>query len=152
MPQKTAPPSVEISLFAYATEDPAKVLQAAKNLLTEEISNDLTFTRSEMRGYFGNPITVLRSEIRGDLKVIPFLRSLSSRLGEAEKEKLLHEIDRHLDAARNLYLRFDKQAAYLNSIKFSYADPIRIRLKLPHTSGSRTKILEALRNVGLLPT
>jgi len=152
MPPKRALPSIEISFFAHATEDREKVFKAAKNLLTEEISNDLTFRRNEVRGYFGNPIMIFKSEIQGEAKVKAFLERVSSRLGEAEKESLQREIDRHLDAARNLYLRFDKQAAYLNNVRFAQSDPIHIRLRVSTAHGSRGGVLETLQSVGLLPS
>ena len=152
MPPKRAGPSLEISFFAHVTEDHEKVIRAAKNLLTVEVSRDIVFHQSQMKGYFGNPITIYRCKVQGEGKINAILGSISARLGEIEKEGLLREIDRHLDEARNLYLRFDKQAACLDSVKLSLSDPIHMRLRLPAVRGSRKELLEVLRNVGLLPS
>jgi RNA binding exosome subunit len=139
---------VDIRVFAHATEDLDKVLTAARNILPAE-SVDLTvFRKTALTGYYGNPITLLETRIKNKKLARSFLENLSSRLSIMDKEMLSSEIERHLEKG-NLYIRLDKQSAYLGRFKLSSTDPIHVRI---HFRKPRTEeVIEVCRRFGLLP-
>lgn len=119
---------IDIRFFNHATEDPNKVTAAVHNVLPTNHVDDITFSRRNLRGHFGNPITLFEARI-GDKKIIKaFVENLSARLSEFDKETLRKEIDRHVEKG-SLYVRLDKQAALHGELKTCTADPIRVRLR-----------------------
>ncbi|MBC7129941.1 exosome protein [Candidatus Bathyarchaeota archaeon] len=139
---------IEIRAFAHATEDEEKVLTAIRNTLPQEIAGDITIKKTNLKGHYGNPITLFEAKIRDKKQVKAFLENLASKLDSLDKEILNSEIKRHLNKA-SLYIRLDKQAAYLNKIKLCTADPIHFRI---HFKKSKPEeIIDACRRLGLLP-
>lgn len=119
---------IDIRFFNHATEDPSKVTEAVHRVLPTDYIDNITFTRRNLRGHFGNPITLFEARI-GDKKIIKaFVENLSARLNESDKEILLREIDKHVEKG-SLYVRLDKQAALQGELKTCTADPIRVRLR-----------------------
>jgi RNA binding exosome subunit len=64
-----------------------------------------------------------------------------------DKENLTKRIKVDL-VKRNLYLRFDKQLAYSNKIKFSAKDPIHFKIHFKNKSSK--EIIELCKDLGLL--
>jgi RNA binding exosome subunit len=54
----------------------------------------------------------------------------------------------HLEK-RNLYLRFDKQSAYMGELKFSSNDPIHFKIHFKNKTPK--EIMEICKETGLLP-
>ena len=139
---------IDIRVFAHATEDPAKVQTAVRNLLPEELAQTLVFEKQSCTGHHGNPITLFTTKL-DDKKTFPvLLEKIGSGLNVLDKETLNQEIKLHLEK-RNLYLRFDKQSAYCGAIKFTLNDPIH--LKIHFKNKTFDEILEICRKSGLLP-
>jgi RNA binding exosome subunit len=65
-----------------------------------------------------------------------------------EKETLSSEIEQHMDRG-NLYLRLDKQSAFLNQLKRGSTDPIHLQIHFK--KHSEDEVLEVCRASGLLP-
>jgi len=57
------------------------------------------------------------------------MTAIAQQLQPSDKHQLLQERHRYLDEKGNLYLRFDKQAAYHSQLVFSQADPIRVKIR-----------------------
>jgi RNA binding exosome subunit len=139
---------IEVRVFAHATEDEAKVIAAVKNTLPEELQNIVPFQKSSLSGHHGNPISVIEGKIL-DKPALPLvLDKIGRGLGSLDKEMLEREIKLHLDK-RNLFLRFDKQAAYLGELRFSSIDPIHFRIHFKNKASE--EIMDILRKSGLLP-
>jgi len=139
---------VDISFFAHATEDEEKVIEAARQLLPMDQAEDIVFDRSSLRGHHGNPITLFETKIREKDVVKAFVENLSSKLGVLDKETLLREINLHVEKG-NLYLRFDKQAAFQGTIKLGFADPIRVRIRFKKSRPE--DVVQFCREIGILP-
>jgi RNA binding exosome subunit len=58
------------------------------------------------------------------------MTTIAEQLKPIDKQQLQQERHRYLDEKGNIYLRFDKQAAYNSQLAFSQADPIRVKIKL----------------------
>jgi RNA binding exosome subunit len=111
--------------LVYGTENEDKVREAIINVLPSAQPQ-----REVTEGYYKYPLTVLYQKIdkKNDLK--DFIHKINN-LKPSEKKKLLRELDRRMDEKGNLFLRFDKQRAYLGDMKLvAHGDSIHIRLKI----------------------
>jgi RNA binding exosome subunit len=108
--------------YCHETEDPAKVRQAVSFITgggeVEEHSTE---------GHHGNRIVVMESHIR-DRKGV---RAFFARLCAEDLEELLRTLGMRVDDEGNLYIRFDKQAAFQGSMRMGQTDdPIVVRGKI----------------------
>ena len=139
---------IEMSFFAHATEDENKVITAAKNLLPETQLENISFSKNTLRGHHGNPITLFETEIRDKEILGAVVENLARGLNALDKEKLLSEAHLHVEKG-NLYLRFDKQAAFRGEFKLGISDPIRVRLRLK--KHKLEDVVQLCREIGLFP-
>jgi RNA binding exosome subunit len=135
-------------VFAHATEDTDKVLNAVRNILPSDLANAVVFKKSNLVGHHGNPIILFEARIKEKNAVKAALENISSKLSSIDKEQLNSEIKQHLDKG-NFYIRFDKQSAYLNEFKLCTADPIH--LKVHFKKSNQEEIIKICRDIGFLP-
>ena len=119
---------VDIRFCAHATENEDKVLKAAYNVLASEEPEEITFTKSNVEGHYGNPIIFFETRIKDKKVIKKLIENLSTNLSSLDKNELTNTIDRCVEKG-SLYIRIDKQAAYQNKIKLVTSDPIRIRIR-----------------------
>lgn len=120
--------SVEVSVFSYVTEDERKVERALLNMVPEEaIGPGLRVER--LSGHFRDPLLMFKGRITDREKAEETLRRLVEALPPVERERLILEVEDRVDESSHLYLRFDKQKAYLGRVHLSEADPIRMKFK-----------------------
>ncbi len=100
--------SLSFRTFCQATEDDAKVIQALKFASGAE---DVERTVSE--GYHGNKITVLTAWVRRKKQIDTFF----SKLGRDDLLSLSETLDKRVDEDGDLFLRLDKQKAFLGELK-----------------------------------
>ncbi len=134
---------VDLSAIAHATEDIEKVCLAVKSLLPRDFHDKVTFGRDHMTGHHGNPIVSLKATISDRTKAERLIKELAPRLSSLDRSLLLGELGRCVDSEGNLYLRFDKQAAYLGDVRFKQEDPIRIKVRFQ----GRLCTIEAIRTI-----
>jgi RNA binding exosome subunit len=139
---------VELSCFAHATEDENKVLTAVRNLLPAAQLENISFSKSSLRGHHGNPITLLETEIKDREILGAVVENLARDLSPLDKEKLSSEANLHIEKG-SLYLRFDKQAAFRGEFKLGFSDPIWVRLRLKKHKPE--DVLQLCREIGLFP-
>jgi len=148
LPSKAQIAYIDIRAFAHATEDVNKVLNAVRNTLPAELVDTVTFKKTNLTGHHGNPIVLLETRIKEPEATQAVFQKLSSSLSILEKEQLNSEISQHLEKG-NLYIRLDKQYAYLNEIKLCQTDPIHFRV---HFKRHNTEeVIDICRKFGLLP-
>lgn len=139
---------INIRVFVHATEDEEKVLSAVHNTLPPQISENITFKKSNLTGHHGNPIVLFEAKIKEKEHIEAFLKKLASGLNSLDKEVLGREIEQHIEKGC-LYIRLDKQSAYLNEVRLFAIDPIHFRI---HFKKSNTEeILEICRKIGIIP-
>ena len=139
---------ITVRVFSHATEDPEKVMTAVRNTLPEELSADVTFQKTVLTGHHGNPITLFEAKLV-DKQVLPAaLEKIGKCLTTLDKEMLNGEIKLHLEKS-NLFLRFDKQRAFLGELRFSSVDPIHFKIHFKNKTAE--EIVELCRQKGLLP-
>jgi len=139
---------IEIRFFAHATEDPEKVVTAARNIFPTNFANEIAFKKSKLEGHYGNPIITFEARVKDKKVIKAFLENLALKLSSLEKESLLTNIEKCFEKG-SLYIRFDKQAAFDGEIKFCAVDPIHIRLKF---SKSRLEdVIRICRDLRIVP-
>jgi RNA binding exosome subunit len=123
---------VRITTFIQATEDEDKVLDAIATFIPEDIDDDdVYFDVNETKGYFGNPIKVVNTEIKRSRAVRAFLKNLKELLTDEDKRYILEHLDEKVDEEGTLYLRFNKQKAYLGEVELDEgADVVQVRIKV----------------------
>ncbi len=139
---------IDIRVFAHATEDQLKVETATKNLFPISLQETLIFQKTTLTGHHSNPILLFTAKLT-DRKLLPLaLEKLGASISALDKEQLNQDIDLRIEKG-NLYLRFDKQAAFLGSPKLSQNDPIH--LKIHFKNKTKQEIIDLAKQTGLLP-
>jgi RNA-binding protein len=139
---------ITIRVFSHATEDVEKVQTAVRNTLPEALSTDMVFKQTSVTGHHGNPIVLLEAELT-DKKTLPAaLEKIAASLNSLDKEQLCGEMKQHIEK-RNLYLRFDKQDAYLGKLKLGTNDPIHFKIHFKNKTPD--EMMDICRKAGLLP-
>ena len=137
-----------IRVFTHATEDPQKVQAAVRNLMPDELAQTILFETTKLTGHHGNPITLLSAKLT-DKKLLPkSLEKIGAGLNSLDKEQLCTDLALHLERG-NLYLRFDKQSAFLGQLKFTQNDPIHVKIHFKNKSSEQ--IAELCKSSGILP-
>jgi RNA binding exosome subunit len=139
---------IDVRVFAHATEDPEKVLNAVRNILPEELSENAVFQKTSLTGHHGNPIMLFGTKLMDKQALPTFLQKIGAGLTALDKEALEGNIRLHLEKG-NLYLRFDKQSAYQSEVRFSRNDPIHFKIHFKNKTAE--EIVKICRNAGLLP-
>lgn len=140
---------VEVSVISHATESPGKVEQALKNILPQELRSSIQISRQYLSGHHGNDIVTMSYRLKDPEATRDFIKNLAQIILPEEKQRLSLEFDLHLDSEGKLFLRLDKQAAYLGEPKFREEDPIRVKVKFGGAA-SLEVIASELRRTGLI--
>ena len=132
--------SIEIGLFAHATEDPEKVVRAFRNILPHERVEEVPLHKKRLKGDYGNPIIYYRAKVTKPDILEGILKKMGKNLPQCDRDLLNIELERRLDRG-NLYIRLDKQSAYLEKYKICNADPIHLKIRF------RTSKINEIRNI-----
>jgi len=138
------PSFVEISVIGHATESLRKVKRAVLHVLPEE-ARGISFSIQNLKGHYGNPIFTLKASLRRNKLTKNVFKYLLENLPREEKESLANEIDKYIDGNGDLYLRFDKQDAFLNKISVKQEDPIRVRVRFKGVG--RRDLIETIQRI-----
>jgi hypothetical protein len=111
--------------FVYGTESEDKVREAIFTLLpSAQAEKEIT------EGYHKNQVLILSGKITRKKEINGFLEKLQS-LKPSSKKKISNELENRMDERGNLFLRFDKQRAYLGDFMLvEHGDAIHIKLKI----------------------
>ena len=148
MSQKSLVNYIDLRAFAHATEDPEKVLSALHKLLPTELSETVQFEKNNLTGHHGNSITLFTTQLTEKKHLPTLLEKIGQNINTIDKDALNNNLQLHIDKT-NLYLRFDKQAAFLGKIKFTQNDPIHFKIHFKNKT--HEEIIEILKKSGLLP-
>lgn len=123
--------AAEVSVFAYATEDESKVIDAALNVVGREFV-DSSPKIEKLTGHYNDPMLSITFKVTDNIEEM--LKKLFKRLSTISANRLIEEARERIDSAGNLYLRLDKQKAYQGTLVLNESDPIRIKIRftVPH--------------------
>lgn len=134
---------------AHATEDYDKVIAALINLLGSSVIK-LIETNS-LRGHYKNPIKVFKLTLRlRDCSNDNLIRSIAAKLTDDDKRLLKISLDSRINGNK-LYLRFDKQRLYLNTVMLSDSDDVvRVIIHINPIRLRNSNMINVLRELGLV--
>ncbi|NJE42640.1 RNA-binding protein [Thermococcus sp. GR6] len=138
---------VRLTTFIHATEDEDKVLEAIGTFIPEEIDDDdVLFDIVETRGFFGNPIKVVNVEIKRSKAVRKFIDYFKELLSDQDRTYLLDNLDEKIDEEGTLYVRFNKQRAYLGDAEVDEGeDVIQVRIKVKAFPMRKDAVVKAVK-------
>ncbi|HUV62183.1 MAG TPA: RNA-binding domain-containing protein [Thermoplasmata archaeon] len=124
--------------LCHATENVESVKSAVQNTVGE---TDFEVTRTS--GHHGNEILVIEAHLRGGKCGIELLDKLSP----SDKDEVLDTLERRMDESCNLFLRVDKQRAFLGELTLAQNDDaVAIRMKVAAFPAKRETALRAIRD------
>ena len=128
--------------FVYGTENEEKVREAISTLLpTAQPLKEIT------EGYHKNQVIILQGKINKKRDTKDFLEKLHS-LKPSAKKRILRELESKMDERGNLFLRFDKQRAYLGDLKVvEHGDAIHLKLKIAAYPARKDEALKVARQI-----
>jgi RNA binding exosome subunit len=94
-----------------------------------------------LEGHYGNPITTFEAHLTQHADVEEFKAAFLKQLSEMDRLSILRELDRHIDADGNLYIRIDKQKMFRGVTRLGQDDPIRVRMKFTKFGGKATDLM-----------
>jgi len=115
--------SLLFSTIAHATEDHNKVKEAMLNLLPKELRSSVTVNQTTAKGHHGNPITLLNLEIADPKSAKVAFDHIIRSLPDVQVSKIRDQLHLYYDG-KSLFLRIDKQSAYLGSLRLSVSDDV----------------------------
>jgi len=138
---------VRITTFIHATEDEDKVLEAISTFIPEEIDEeDIIFDIDETTGFFGNPIKVVNVEIKRSRAVRKFIDYFKELLSEEDRRYIIENLDEKVDEEGTLYVRFNKQKAYLDEPEIDEGgDTIQVKIKVKAFPMRKEAVVKAVR-------
>jgi RNA binding exosome subunit len=144
VPQKTSIDYVDLSVFAHATEDPEKVLTALRNLFQTDLTETVQFEKNSLTGHHGNSITLFKAHLTEKTFLSELFEKFSQNLSALDKDELITNFNLYIEKT-SLYLRFDKQDAFLGKIKLAQNDTIRLKIHFKNKTSE--EILEILTKI-----
>ncbi len=128
--------------FVYGTENEEKVREALFTLLlTAQPIKEIT------EGYHKNQVIILQGKITKKRETKDFLEKLRA-LKPSSKKRILRELEDKMDDRGNLFLRFDKQRAYLGDFKLvEHGDSLHLKLKIAAYPARKEEALKIARQI-----
>ena len=133
---------LSIQVLCHATEDAAKVIKAVENILGPEAAKRVSKSIEALEGHYGDPIRLIRMYLLDRESAEQVFLKIILSLSASELEVLWNERSKKGKHGGKLYLRLDKQSAFLGRIKISDKDPIRI---IVHVRGNVDIFKERLK-------
>lgn len=130
--------NISYRTFVFGTEDEEKVMTAISYLFSNPLPE-----RTINEDHFGNKIIVLTDKITKKRTNRDFISFLNENLSNEDKSTIKEELSRRMDEKGNLFLRFEKQSAYNETIKLTYSgDAIHVRIKIASYPVSKENAME----------
>jgi len=129
-------------VFVYGTESEEKVREAIHNLLSKaHPEKEIT------EGYSNNQVLILHGKINKKNEIKVLLEKLQN-LSPNDKKKIKKELHDRMDSRGNLFLRFDKQRAYLGDLKLvEHGDAIHLKLKIASYPAKKEEAIKVARKI-----
>lgn len=117
------------------------------------VLGDVELKVSRTEGHHGNPLDVIEASVEDRDLIADFFRRMSSH----DLDVIMDSLPSRIDDGCNLFIRLDKQAAYVGEVRMaSEGDIISIRIKVnayPAKCGiAQTIIREFLMDLRSLPS
>ena len=134
--------NISYRVFVYGTENDEKVKEAIQTLFPN--SHPQTDTTE---GYFKNPVLILHDKITRKREIKEFVQILE-QIDSSSKKQLLNQLENKMNERGNLFLRFDKQRAYLGDLKIiEHGDAIHVKINIAAYPAKKERAIELARTI-----
>ncbi|WP_414469182.1 RNA-binding protein [Methanobacterium sp. ACI-7] len=134
--------NISYRVFVYGTENEEKVREAIKTLFPN--SHPETETTE---GYFKNKVLILHDKITKKREIKDFIKVLN-QLDSSAKKRVINELNNKMDDKGNLFLRFDKQRAYLGDLKIiEHGDAVHVKIKIAAYPAKKERAMELAKEI-----
>lgn len=117
--------NISYRAFVYGTENQEKVETAIKTLFPSSSPQS-----EPTEGYYKNSVLILSDKITRKRETRDFVKILNE-MPDLDKKRISHQLENKIDDNGNLFLRFDKQRAYLGDLKVvEHGDSIHVKIKM----------------------
>lgn len=135
--------AISFSTIAHSTEDISKVETAILNLLPDSMRRSQTVSAEEVTGHHGNPIWLLTLSVREKVSAGEISEYLMRLIPVADRLRIRDQLDLYYDGRSTLFLRLDKQNAFLREARLSSSDDvIRVKISFIGKQGDRGEVLK----------
>ena len=140
-----------MEVFSHATEEPTKVLKALFSVVPNECRSRLDVKEEAVRGYFKNPIIIYRAKLSKRQEAEETFALIAKGIIDNDKIRLGKEIERRIDDSGKLFLRLDKQSAYMGEIAVRQDDDtIKLVIRFSGYPARKDRIIVTCKEVGLI--
>ncbi len=134
--------NISYRAFVYGTENKEKVLESIKTLFPFSSPKC-----EDTEGYYNNPVLILSNKIINKKEIKDFIEKLST-LNNPTRKRILYMLEDKIDEGGNLFLRFDKQRAYLGDLKVvDHGDSIHLKIKIEAYPAKKKVALKIAREL-----
>jgi RNA-binding protein len=134
--------NISYRAFVYGTENKEKVLESIKTLFPFSSPKC-----EDTEGYYNNPVLILSNKIINKKEIKDFIEKLST-LNNPTRKRILYRLEDKIDEGGNLFLRFDKQRAYLGDLKVvDHGDSIHLKIKIEAYPAKKKVALKIAREL-----
>jgi RNA binding exosome subunit len=109
---------LEARAYSRATELPERVSQAILNLFPEDVRKRVKLSTSSVEGHQGIPMLIITGVLKAKKLTEPSVTFLFENLSTGELSSIEQSLDQRIEDC-TLFLRIDKQAAYLEQIEMA---------------------------------
>jgi RNA binding exosome subunit len=135
--------AISFSTIAHSTEDVSKVETAILNLLPDSMRRSQTVLAEEVVGHHGNPIWLVALGVREKTSAGEISEYLMRLIPVADRLRIRDQLDLYYDGRSTLFLRLDKQNAFLREARLSSGDDvIRVKISFIGKQGNRAEVLK----------
>ncbi|NWF97132.1 MAG: hypothetical protein HXY34_13400 [Candidatus Thorarchaeota archaeon] len=117
--------------YSRGTEVLSRVQTAVLSLYPEAVRERVDLKVTPTEGHNQSPIMVLSADLRGKKDCHHVLTSILGRLEPSDRQTLMSTLEQRLDENCTLYIRVEKQDAYLGRVRLAVGpDLISIQVHL----------------------
>lgn len=140
---------IEARAYSRSTEIEERVVSAVLNLFPEKLRDEIPITATRTEGQSGDSILVIESLVDKKKTCEEILDHIMKEFSSASRQEVLHTLEQRLDDDCTLFLRIDKQGAYLGRIETpSGPDVVSLRVHLrDYPRCEREKAIEMLERL-----
>lgn len=132
-----------VQVLCHATEDEEKVMRAVENVVGAGAMERMRVSSQSLKGHYGDPVALIRLSAVDSETAGKILFNVLAKLSDYERMEAVREGLNRGRHGGKLYLRLDKQAAYLGALRLSDRDSIRIE------AGIRGSLEKFLKEAGV---
>jgi len=129
---------LRLQVICHATEDEERVRHAVGNVISPRLVDSLNSSRQALSGHYGDPLVLYRFDSRSGTQAAKAVQAILGAMTPEERAAALESWKSGMGSKGwredRIYLRFDKQMAYMGILQHAEFDSIRIEVRLSGVS------------------